>query len=105
MFWGVQKSKGNWRWDERKGGEIGGLGNDGDVLSKEEKGKQVKRKKGRRGKKGEDRVESVLVWCDFEVDERKSEDLDSVVVVFCDDDVVVLIDCHSSPSNVELTRT
>ena len=35
---------------------------------------------------------------------ERSEDLDSVAVEFCHDDVVVLIDCHSMRA-VKLTRT
>ena len=38
------------------------------------------------------------------IESERSEDLDSVVVVFRDDDVVVLIDCHSKRTD-ELTRT
>ncbi len=38
------------------------------------------------------------------IDSEISEDQDAMIFVLCDDDVVVLIDCHS-PKTVELTRT
>ena len=85
----------------------------GDVLKgrREGKRKQVKRVERIRGKEKERRKESGKGDDDGDdgvefrmIESERSEDLDSVVAVIRDNDVVVLIDCHSI-GTVELTRT
>ena len=86
----------------------------GDVLKggEERERENKSRKRGedqgkRRGEKERESGKGVDGGDDVEfgmIESERSEDLGSVVVVFRDDDVVVLIDSHSKRT-VELTRT
>ena len=55
------------------------------------RGKEKERRRERESGKGvdDDGVEFGMI------ESERSEDLDSVAAVFCDDDAIVLIDCHS----------
>jgi len=91
---------------KRKEGGIGSEETRRRCSQGEGKRKQVKRVERIRGKgKGKMRKSGKGVGIEgFGWIERRSEDLDSLTAPFRDDDVVVLIDCHSI-SEFELTIT
>ena len=83
----------------------------GDVLKGAKRGKettsQESREDQRQGKGEKERESGKGVDDGVEfgmIESERSEDLDSVAVVFHDDDVVVLTDCHSTRTD-ELSRT
>ncbi len=87
------------RGDVLKGAK-GGKEKTSQERGEDQRGKEKERRKGRVSGKG---VDGGGVKFGM-IESERSEDLDSVAVVFHDDDVVVLTDCHSTRTD-ELTRT